>query len=373
MRGKYHNPAHFLLVRAQRALLRAAIRPLVQWKPMGSPEPGYSVLIGCTARLWRMLGANLRMLARQDLKDMREIIVVFDRPCRGLMGRVEPHFRRAFPDLPMRFTYYSPAQYALCATLRWAWVYAWASWSMAIAATKTRFALLHDFDAMPLREDILRERHERIARGGVQYLGMQHYKANGVIPEDNLVTTFEMMFDAAFVRERFRPIDLFNHVTMHRGRTVDFDTFLHAQASGGRTEVLPVAEEDMVHPTQMICQFTELMHGRSLAPTRSRLFFIPYLLHLADEGDGTMRDMTASLALNGAGVPFFGRTLNASVLEMAHVEWLAKQAGRLEAALHGGEREQVRAYFDALRRCAGAANPSQASTTISVGAAAQAM
>ena len=57
--------------------------------------------------------------------------------------------------------------------------------------------------------------------------------------------------------------------TSKEGRSVDFDTFLSGQARAGRICVLPIAEEDIVHPSQMICQFTALLNRRGYVPSQA--------------------------------------------------------------------------------------------------------
>ena len=42
----------------------AMIRGLVDWKPVENPQPGYTIVIGCSARLLAMLPAMLLALLR---------------------------------------------------------------------------------------------------------------------------------------------------------------------------------------------------------------------------------------------------------------------------------------------------------------------
>src|SRR4051794_3599427 len=89
MRGKYTNPAKFHAARARRAALRRLVGPFLRWRPLADPRPGYSILIGCNAPLAPMLGANLQLLARQDLSDLDKILIVFDRPAAQIAYPVE--------------------------------------------------------------------------------------------------------------------------------------------------------------------------------------------------------------------------------------------------------------------------------------------
>lgn len=349
LQGKYNRRSRYYTVRMQRAALRTLLRPLVSWRPMAAPLEGYSVVLGCTKPLAEMLSANLLMLSRQDLSHLGEVIVVIDCLRDALPEGFERKLRERYPDLPLRVMCYSPRQVKVAGMIGWAWVYSWMSWCIGIAAAQTRYVVLHDFDAMLIRPDVLRERYEQLRHQPIDYLGVRYYSGNGVMDSDGLVTTFEMMFDCSFVRHHFRPIDLFNQVCRWRGRTVDFDTFLYAQSRLGRTEVMPLEEGDMVHPSQMICQFTELMNGRELNPTRSSLLLIPYFLSVGGS-NVLMQSITRQLSRNGNGgvVDFYGAHLHLGRLSLTHAQWLAMQAQRLEEALHGSVRSGVRAYFNAV-------------------------
>ncbi len=351
MQGKYRNPLKYGLVKVQRAAMRSVLHHMAHWEPMTLAEPGYTVILACSSPLAPILKTNLLMLARQDLRDMHEVLVIFDRPRRKIDYPIEEAVCAEFPDVPLRFIYYTPWQTRLAATIGWAWVYSWLSWSLGIAATRTRYALLHDFDAMLIRRDLLAERYRVMTQRGDQYLGTGYYRGNGVEPGDGLVTTFELMFDASFVRRAFRPIDLFNHVSRRNGRTIDYDTFLWAQSRAGQASVLLIDETDMVHPSQLICQFTELtQRNRLLSRTAHSLLLIPYLLYLADAPDqfeATQQQLDRGPADK---LRFYGKNLEMSRLAPEHARWMKKQAARLEAVVAGEMRAEVERYFSAIER-----------------------
>ncbi len=345
---KYRNELSFRATQARRKLVRGLIGGLVDWDPRPPTASGYTVLIGCNSALLGVLACNLRFLAQQDLRNAHGVLVVVDRPRSTLAHDAEPALRERFPALPLEFLYYTPRQRRICDLVAWPWVQAWLSWSIGIAHASTRHALLHDQDAMLLRPSICEERFRAIVDQGVDYLGVKYYEGNGLVPEDRLATTFELMFDAAAVRRSHAPLDLFNQVTRHRGRRVDFDTFLHAQSIRGSVATLPIAEEDMVHPSQLICQFEDHRTGRRAVPPTNGLPIVPYFSFVGDEPE-LLRSMTEQFERrSGATVAFEGRPLDLSRLPPAHVRWLAKQAFRLEVALSGEVRPEVHRYFAAL-------------------------
>lgn len=357
MRGKYRSPSRFAAATASRTLLRAAIRPLLRWRPLESPEPGYTVVMACNSLLSPMLGVNLRLLAGQKADNLRELILVFDRTPTAALSALAQQVRAMAPLLPIRFMYYSTRQFKVTSAIRWGWVYSWLSWCTGIGAARTRYVMLHDFDALLLRDNLLEERYAEIVRRQDQFVGTSFYEGNGVESSDRLATTFELILDAAFVRERFRPIEIFNYVSMFRGRSVDFDTFLYAQTRHGRSSVAPVAEEDMVHPSQMICQFTDQQRGRLPAIETNNLLLIPYFIYAGGDPEPLRRQhRILAAAMDGRGgrvVEYYGRPLDLSRLSMVHAQWLTKQAFRVERAVTGQVRDEVRVYFELIETMVG--------------------
>ena len=346
MRGKYTSPARYAAAKVSRAMLRAAIRPLISWKPMTSPRDGYTVVVACNSRLTPMLGVNLRLLAAQTPDRLRELILVFDSVRTPAHEDLERRVAAEHPHLPVRYIYYTPVQQRVTRTINWGWVYSWLSWCTGLSAATTRHVILHDFDALLIRRDILEERYAEILRRGHEYVGVRFYEGNGVVADDGLVTTFELILDAAFVRANFRPIDIFNHIAMHRGRSVDFDTFLYAESRRGTASVSEVHEEDMVHPSQMICQFTD--QQRLPALETNILLLVPYFIYASGD-PGPLREQHRALAgRRGRVVEFFGRSLDLSRLSLVHAQWLTKQAFRVERAVAGEVRDEIRAYFELI-------------------------
>ena len=79
----------------------------------------------------------------------------------------------------------------------------------------------------------------------------------------NLVRTYETAMDAAYVRGRFRPFDLFNKFRLVDGRLVNFDTCLYPQWQSPRRAVRSIDEAWLVHPSLLIGHFVELVSGHS--------------------------------------------------------------------------------------------------------------
>lgn len=334
----------------QRAVFRGVLRPLCGWQPLDDPEPGYAVIVGCVGTLPEVLNANLAMIARQQRTHLSEVILVFDCPRASLSPDFETTLRQRHPELPLRFLYYTRAQALLLRTIRWAWCYSWLSWCIGIAACRARYALLHDLDALLLRSDLLEGRYEAIRRHDCEYLGVKFYSGNGIVTDDRLAVTFELMFDVPHVRRTFRPTDLFNRTTWLGDRRVEFDTFLHAQTRSGRSAAEPIDPLHMVHPSQVFCQYTAFRHQSNyVPPEKNNLLMLPYLYYLGGEMN-VLREHTEAMRRSPDGrAALFGQPLDISELSHSHVDWLVEQTRRVETAVVGEVRADVADYFTALR------------------------
>lgn len=347
-----HAPLRYAIKVMTRAGMRAVISPLVHWSPMERPEEGYTVLIGCTHRLQAMIPANLRMLARQHAPNCREILLGIDCERHELDEDFEERVRDAAGGLKIRCLFYTPRQRRVSRAINWGWVYAWLNWSLGIANSTTRYAMLHDFDALLLNPLILEQRYAAIRERAIEYLGVDYYAGLGVRPDDGLVKTFELMFDCSFVRRRFRPIELFNTMDRFRGRRVEFDTFLNAQSKDGRTSVLPIDQSDMVHPSQMICQFVDFSAGRQRVPSgTNNLLLIPFYEYLG--GDSSLITLATRQLSEGDGhATLWNRDLDVRQLTPAHAAWVRKQGARAERGLGRPVSPESTSYFDAIDRWA---------------------
>jgi hypothetical protein len=200
--------------------------------------------------------------------------------------------------------------------------------------------------------EFIGKRLQAIRRLDCQYLGIVDYEGNGVARADGLAATIELVIDARFVRRTFRPIEIFNHVAMYRGRRADFDTFLYAQTRAGRSESIPVGLDDLVHPSQMICQYAYMRQGdRRLVLDKNNLMLIPYFIAVG--GDlRLMGELTAQMegGDRSGRVRLYERSLDLGPLEPVHLDWIVTQARHLDRALFGQVRPEVGRYLEALTR-----------------------
>ena len=348
---KYETDFKFNLARMRRWLLRAVIRNLVRWEPMSRPLPGYTVVVGVPAPLERIALPSLKLIEQQEREHLHEVLVVCDRPKSQMPTPIEDELQVAYPQLPMRFLYWTDWQRRVVNWLKFSWIDAWLSWCTGIAHTRTRFAFLHDLDAMLLRPTILQQQYQEILDAEAPFVGVRHYGGNGIEPADGFVVTFELLFDAELIRRELNPLHLFNHVCRFNDRRVELDIFLHAQTLLGQARHAPVDASDLVHPGQLFNQFNELRRRSEYRlPESNNLPLIPYLLYLAGEPAVLSEHREAFESAEGSNVRFMGLPMDASRLSLHHVGWLIEQARRLEQAFAGRLRPEVAMYLDSIRK-----------------------
>ena len=328
--------------------INMSVRNLVSWEPMGEPLPGYTVVLACMKRLAPLAAANLRLCARQDCPRMSEMILVFDCPVGDVPAGVLDAVREVAPSIKVRLVGYGERQDEVARRFNWGWVYSWLSWSLAIGQTRTRAMIIHDLDAMPIYPGLFERLYDNWLEEGAEFCGICPYQSNVVTKEMALVATFEMTLDAAYLREKFRPFDLLNKFRLVDGRLVNFDTLLNPQWLSPRRSRAerPIDETWLVHPSLVIGNYIDLVSRRkNFLGVDHSLPVLPYFLYLGGDGD-SLAAAGPQLAVPWArSVTVFGHEMGIDGIMPEHWAWMEKQIRRLEQALFGETRPEVKDYL----------------------------
>jgi hypothetical protein len=345
----------FAALQARRAPMHLLIRDLANWEPLAEPMEGYTVVIACMKALAPVAVANLQLCVRQECPGLRELILVFDCPPEEIPREVLGAVEEASRSIDVRLLGYDRRSHRVARRINWGWVYSWLSWCKGIAEARTRAVLIHDMDAMPIHPGLFEHLHRNWEEERAEFCGIRTYRGNGVTEDMGLVTTFELVLDAAHVRSRFRPFDLFNKPAVVDGRAVDFDTMLHAQWRSPRRAVREIDESHLVHPSQLICHYTDLVAGR--ADFRGRGNSLPMLPYFYDlGGDPSLMDSVGPQIADAAGdgaIHFLGRPLYVDGIPPSMWAWFEKLIRRAEQALHQRTRPEVESYLRGFIRRAG--------------------
>jgi hypothetical protein len=206
--------------------------------------------------------------------------------------------------------------------------------------------IIHDLDSLPLGGRLFESLYEHWLEEGVEFCGISQYHGNGVTAEMNLVRTAELVVDAHYLRERYRPIHLFNKLSLIDGRLADFDTMLHVQWQTPRCALRPIDETCLAHVSRVICNYTDFMSGRnSFKGSAHNLLMLPYLLYLGGQ-NAALSDVGPQLANpNVTTIRLFGKDLCIDGIPPALWAWKEKLIRRVEQVLYGQSRPDVLAFL----------------------------
>ncbi len=344
----------FRMRQLMRFPVNALLSTTVAWEPPGQLADGYSIAMACVASLAPLAVANFRLCAKNCGPRLCELIAVFDCRPENIPECVVEAASEISSSIKVTLVGYDARQYRVNRLAKHGWVYAWTSWCLAIARSKTRAVIIHDLDALPIGPMLFEQIYDHWVLANAEFCGINLYSGNGVDEEMGLVRTSELAFDSDYIRRRFRPIDLFNKMRHVDGRLVNFDTMLHAQWKSLRRVVQPIDEVKLVHPSQLICQYNDLISGRSdLAGRNHSLPVLPYFLYLG--GDATWLRVVGSQLKDAvtARVSFVNRCMRLDAIPPEHWAWMEKQIRRLEQANFGETRPEVSDYLTGFIHRAG--------------------
>ena len=337
-----------------RSPMHLLLRNLVSWEQLKRADPGYTVVIASMAALAPLVVANLRLAARQSSARMRELILVIDCPADRIPDTIQATVRECSEFMRIRVIAYTDWQHFVARRLNWGWAYSWLSWSLGIAHSATRALIIHDLDALPIFPGLFESLYDNWLDSGAEFCGIKQYRGNGVSDEMNLVTTFELALDAGYLRERFRPFDLFNKLRLMEGRLIDFDTMLHVQLQSRKRALREVFQSHLVHPSGVVCQYTDLVAGRTTFARRSHnLLMLPYFFFLGGDSAMLFSVSPQLRRMNSETIRLLGRRLHIDGIPPSHWAWMEKQIRRLEQAVAGYTRPEIAEYLDGFIHRAG--------------------
>lgn len=344
-----HAHATATFKRLKRLPMHTAIRSLVSWKPLEDPEDGFTVVIACMKALSSVAIANLRLVQEQNAPSLKRIILVYDCTTEELPDDVLAATDSSSDSLPVDVLCYNRNQAGVSHRINWGWVYSWMSWCIGIAHAETRHVLIHDLDAMPIDQTLFEGLYQSAVESGSQWSGIRQYSGNGVTRDMNLVTTFELVCDAQYIRGNFAPFDGFNKPRVLDGIYVDFDTFLYMQHMSPLRSTSPTSETSLVHPSQLICDYTEFTSGRSTLEHRQHsLIFLLYLKYIAGEKEPLLAATERLKDMASRDIVFENKPLPIHHLKEEHWAWTEKQIRRLEQARNQRTRPEIEEYLEGM-------------------------
>jgi hypothetical protein len=339
-----HPTLDLLLRKAKRSPMVAALYTLGNWPQRQPSTEGLTVVIACMRRLLPLAIANVRLLQRSNASSLKELVLVFDCEREELGAAAIAQLNTLSTRFPLRLVFYSAYQSRIMRMIDWGWCYAWHSWTLGLSASTTRHVLLQDLDALVLNDSFIQNRYTAALAHSTIFHGVRRYQGLGVTEEMNCAVTYELILDVDRVQSTFRRIDAFNHLTVLEHRLVDFDTLLWIQHRMQSTSVSSIVESDLLHPSQLICNHTDLLNNRPIITYRQHsLALVPYYFHLADESSTELSSFADALH---SGTPeISGHPVPLGHISSAQWAWMEKMCRGCEDALFGGTRPAVEHYL----------------------------
>lgn len=347
-----HKYLKEVIKRLKRNCLRALIAPMVQWSPLRQYSPGYTIVVACHWRFPEMFEASLQFLGGQDLTNCHELICAFDSECTPALECASERIKARCPAIRIRFLFQSHWQSVMLRMINWGWVDCWLSYAKCLATLTTKYAMLHDMDAMLIDKNFIERRFALVVSKNLEFLGIRWYAYNGLDQSDELLYVVEMLLDVKWLREKCHPIDLFNKIVVIGKRRVDLDTLIYPQTLSSKKMVLPIDRDQWVHPSQVISQFTYLVGKKGyIPPAENNLFFIPYFMSLVEGVEHIVgQTKTLTNSTDPLSIKFLGQNMNISKLTQTHFKWIEEQINTLEMISFSRIRPEVVDYLSSIKR-----------------------
>jgi hypothetical protein len=343
MKGKYSNVIQLAVAKLYRANLRRRLSGLVEWPSLTELKSGCTAIIAMPHRLPDVLAATLKFLTEYAWKDLVEIVVCVDSSKNDALHLLERELEGFGYSIPIKLVYYTDHQVNVAGRLNLPYVYSWLSWSVALSYVKTENFFIQDYDALPL-SNLLSHRYQVFVESDMDFQGVSWYEANGIE---------QQAFSKTDWVRRLRPIDLFNAIGVIEDRTVDFDTFLQAQRlclDVTRRGVYPMGQADLIHPSQMIHQYTMFRRYPGRALPCFSVILIPFFSFLGGNRNALIEACASLRSRRGHKLEFLhdGTVFNFQKLQTQHVDWALKQMLQGFTSIGMSPSAQVFAYGELL-------------------------
>lgn len=330
-----------------REVVKSIVCKLVNWPSLPTPEAGYTILVGVPWDLRHLLPVNLRFIAEARRSALRQVLVVFDRTSRSEAASLVHQIRSRHPELPLRFLFYPRAPGRIIERVKVSTFFNSMNIVTGLAACRTRWLLLHDFDLFPIRADYFERIYETLELGNLRFAGVEQTYFDGLLESDRLFGTWGLGMDASWLRNERSPREIFHRMVHLRGRWMTLDPLSWLQTqTDRRTHVEGVGPESFCHVRNLCSSYLRMRGGRSFKAAW-RLHYLWYLealagledrLHEATHAMQAATGRSSMLRVGECAVDFAGTHPSCADVLRADLE-------RMETYLHGRVRPAVELYL----------------------------
>lgn len=328
-----------------RAAANAAIGRTLSWPEGRLAQDGYEIIISAPWALRDIAGINLAFIERADLRGLRAVHLVFDRPQPPGGAEIAASLAADHRDLPLSVRFLSPAAGRVTRLARSSAVYHGACCLTALAHARSRRIILHDYDLYPVDRDIFTRIAERLDT--TEVCGHEHTNFDGLTPADNILGTWNLGLDLEQLRGRFRPGDCLKARGVVGDRYRRLDPFTFIQSRTPRRALIPGPRRVFCHVTNLGSTLTQLRRGDQPA-IAWRLHYLAYLRYLAGQPDSLRTLLSQMTVPNGPALTFEGYTIDFSATDPTCAGYLREDLKAMELCLYGRIQPEIEAFTAAF-------------------------
>ena len=332
----------------KRDFVKTLLKPWLNWPPFGEVHDGFSIILGVPWALRHLLPVNLEFVLRTDISSLHRLHIVFDKVEQKGGGEFVSSIRENFPNLPLSFYFHPPVVGRLVEYINQSKFYASMNWTIGISRCSTRFAILHDFDLYPLRSNYFTDMVAALRCNGLRFTGLELTHFDGLQDFHNLIGTWALGIDVAWLRNHFRPVDCFHAVERIGDRYFDLDAFTHIESkTPQRALVGTMSPKDVVHVKNLCSTHLRLNKGEKVA-VAWRLHMLWYLESLCGQDQrlgqvvGAMENSVSSILC------IDNRTVDFSSTHVTCANVLRGELFKMESFLLGRVRPEVINFTDSF-------------------------
>jgi hypothetical protein len=332
-----------------REFVKAMLAPLLRWRPLTTPAPGFTIILGVPWDLRHLLPVNLQFVARTNVDELRELQVIFDRTPRSGAEALIWRCRSEYPQLPLTFRFHDRLTGWIVNRVHASKFYNSMNTVLGLRECTTRYAVLHDFDLYPLVPTHFTDILDGLRRRHLRFCALERTHFDGLTDDDNILGTWALGIDAQWLRATWRPVDCFHRVTIVNGRAIDLDPYSFVQTLTPERDVVSPLNRAACCHVQNLCS-TYLRVKAGLRPhVVWRLHYLWYLEYLCGESSLSLAT-SAMRTASSARLKVGNAAAEFSDVHVTCANVLRDELGRMEIALFGQCRPEVAEYVDTFER-----------------------
>ena len=329
-----------------RELIKLAMRPLLNWSTLSTPQEGYRIMLGVPWALRHLLSVNLDFVSRTDLTHCRAIQIVFDRRRKEGFEQIVEESRRQYPVLPLAFSHYPELVGFIAEKVDVSTFYNSLNCATVLPKIETKYAILHDFDLYPVLREYFEAVYQTIRKNSWHFCGLERTYFEGLTDNDNVFGTWCLGMDVQWLRRNFHPIDIFHKIKRIRGKEISLDPFSALELLTPKKGPIDNLDSEACCHVKNLCS-TYLRHttGRP-ASIVWRLHYLWYLEYLAGVPENLYAATKAMAIADSPVLDVGGYIADFSSTDSTCANVLRNELYKMERVVHGKPRQEVEVFVE---------------------------